>query len=416
MSSVISIIVVALVLSAFFSGMEIAFTSSNKLKLEIDRKQNRLFGYIANIFVNKPGEYLTTILVGNNIALVIFSLQMTTLMHILAAKWGINMSDSSIIIETLISSIIIIFAAEFTPKAIVRHNPNSYLRIFIFPIYLFYIVLYPITKVTSWLSMALLRLAGLPVKKEHINRGFNKVDLEHFIEEGTEAEKQQDNEIKIFQNALDFSDLKVRDCMIPRVDIEAVEDDTSIEELSKRFIDSNYSRIFVWHQTIDNIVGYVNIKSLFNSPANIGEILIPVSYIPETLSAQRLLSKFIKTHKSVAVVIDEFGGTAGIISLEDVLEEIFGEIEDEHDSQDMIEKQVGEREWLLSCRLEIDYLNEKYHLGIEESEEYDTLAGYIIFHEEVIPSAGKTINIDNKQIKIIKSSSSRIDLAKVKLI
>lgn len=418
MGSVIVIAVVSLLLSAFFSGMEIAFTSSNKLKLEIDRKQDGLFGRIADVFINNPGQYITTMLVGNNIVLVLYSLNMTVIIHALADMWGLRLGTGtwSVLLESLISTVIIIFVGEFTPKAIVKLRPNAYLRAFSVPLYFFYIVLYPIAKFATWLSFGLLRLFGIQVKDSDGIKSFEKVDLENLLEENTETQSEQENEIRIFQNALDFSDILVRDCMVPRVDVEAVDVESSIGEIYGRFIESQYSRIFVWDGSIDNIVGYVNIKSLFRNPASIRDIMIGVRYVPETMPAERLLEEFTKNKISVAVVIDEFGGTAGIISLEDVLEEIFGEIDDEHNTSDMVERQVAENEYVFSSRLEVKYLNEKYGLGIEESDEYETLAGYIISNENGIPPTGAEVSIGNKLIRILKSSSSRIELVKVRLL
>ena len=417
MGSVIVIVVVSLLLSAFFSGMEIAFTSSNKLKLEIDRKQDGLFGRIADVFINNPGQYITTMLVGNNIVLVLYSLNMTVIIHALADMWGLRLGTGtwSVLLESLISTVIIIFVGEFTPKAIVKLRPNAYLRAFSVPLYFFYIVLYPIAKFATWLSFGLLRLFGIRVKDSDGIKSFEKVDLENLLEENTETQSEQENEIRIFQNALDFSDILVRDCMVPRVDVEAVDiDDTSIEQLTARFVDSKYSRIFVWRKSIDNIVGYVNSKSLFTRPRQIADVMMEVNFVPETMPLQLMLENFIKHRSNIAVVIDEFGGTAGVISLEDVLEQIFGEIEDEHDIPDLTEKQVGPDEYVLSCRLEVKYLNEKYNLGIEESKEYDTLAGFIIFNYEGIPTAGETVFIGGLQLRILRTTRSRIELARVK--
>lgn len=418
MGSVAVITLVSLILSAFFSGMEIAFTSSNKLKLEIDRKQGGVFGRITNLFVNNPGQYITTMLVGNNIVLVLYSLNMTIIIHWVAAKWGMNLGTGtwSVLLESLISTLIIIFVGEFTPKAVVKLRPNSFMRAFAIPVYLFYILLYPIAKFATWISFGLLRIFGIKVKDGDGIKNFEKIDLENLLEENNEAQSEQENEIKIFQNALDFSDIMVRDCMVPRVDVEAVDVHSTVEEIYERFIESQYSRIFVWEGSIDNIIGYVNIKSLFRQPLTLRDCLIGVRYVPETMPAERLLEEFTKNRTSVAVVIDEFGGTAGIISLEDVLEEIFGEIDDEHDTPDLVEKQTADNEYVFSSRLEVKYLNEKYGLGIEESDEYETLAGYILFNEDGIPRTGAEIHIGNKLIRILKSTSSRIELVKIRLL
>lgn len=415
--SVIVVTIVSVILSAFFSGMEIAFTSANRLRMEIDRKRGGFVGRIIELFVSKPGEYITTMLVGNNIVLVIYSMYMTKLIHLLAAKMGVPMAEDSVVIETIISTLVIIFFGEFTPKSIFKMRPNAFFRALVLPVYLIYLVLFPLSKLTTAIAFALLRLLGLKVKEEHSIKNFGRIDLENLVDESVENnEKMQPNDIKIFQNALDFSDLRVRDCMVPRVDVEAVEIDTSIEELTRRFIDTNFSRLFVWEESIDNIVGYVTTKSLFRRPQSIKEILMPVRYVPEAMETERLMGEMIRTKQSVAVVIDEFGGTAGVISLEDVLEEIVGEIEDEHDTPELVEKVLKDNQWVLSCRLEVAYLNERYNLGLKESDEYDTLAGYIIAKYGSIPTVGTSIESEGKEIKILKSTSSRVELAKVRIL
>ena len=412
------LIVLMLLLSAFFSGMEIAFTSKNRLKLEIDRKQSRMFDHIAEIFSRHPGQYITTILVGNNIALVIYSLYMSLLLRgiFYALGWESIARNGSVAIETAVSTVIIIFAAEFLPKSIFRNNPNFYYRALAPVIYFFYLLLYPIARLTTLISHGILRLAGRRVEERAVSHSFGRDDLAALLDTNTsEPRPEPDNEFKLFQNALDFADLRVRDCMVPRVDVEAVDiDDTTIEQLTARFVDSKYSRIFVWEGSIDNIVGYVNSKSLFRQPADLRKVLMTAYFVPETMPLQALLEHFIKHRSYIAVVIDEFGGTAGVISLEDVLEQIFGEIEDEHDEQDMIEKQVDENEYVFSCRLEVKYLNERYGLGIEESREYDTLAGYIISHLDGIPSAGQSLTVDGLEIRVLRTTRSRIELARVR--
>lgn len=412
------LIILMLLLSAFFSGMEIAFTSKNRLKLEIDRKQSRMFDRIADIFSRHPGQYITTILVGNNIALVIYSLYMSLLLRgiFYALGWESIARNGSVAIETAVSTVIIIFAAEFLPKSIFRNNPNFYYRALAPVIYFFYLLLYPVARLTTLISHGILRLAGRRVAEKNVTAGFNRDDLAALLDtNNSEQRPEPDNEFRLFQNALDFADLRVRDCMVPRVDVEAVDiEDTSIEQLTARFVDSKYSRIFVWRKSIDNIVGYVNSKSLFTRPANIADVMMQVNFVPETMPLQLVLQNFIKHRSNIAVVIDEFGGTAGVISLEDVLEQIFGEIEDEHDVPDLTEKQVGPDEYVLSCRLEVKYLNEKYGLGIEESKEYDTLAGFIIFNYDGIPTAGETVFIGGLQLRILRTTRSRIELARVR--
>ena len=405
-----------LLLSAFFSGMEIAFTSKNRLKLEIDRKQSRMFDYIADIFSRHPGQYITTILVGNNIALVVYSLYMSLLLRgiFYALGWESIAQNGSVALETAVSTVIIIFAAEFLPKSIFRNNPNFYYRALAPVIYFFYLLLYPLARFTTLISHGILRLMGRRVVEKNVPHIFDREDLASLLDtNNSEPRPEPDNELKLFQNALDFADLRVRDCMVPRVDVEAVDiEETSIEQLTERFVDSKYSRIFVWRKSIDNIIGYVNSKSLFTRPAKIADVMMQVNFVPETMPLQLVLQNFIKHRSNIAVVIDEFGGTAGVISLEDVLEQIFGEIEDEHDVPDLTEKQVGPDEYVLSCRLEVKYLNEKYGLGIEESKEYDTLAGFIIFNYEGIPTAGETVFIGS--LRILRTTRSRIELARVR--
>ena len=412
------LIAVMLLLSAFFSGMEIAFTSKNRLKLEIDRKQSRMFDFIADIFARHPGQYITTILVGNNIALVIYSLYMSLLLRGIFGLlgWEQIAREGSVAIETAVSTVIIIFVAEFLPKSVFRNSPNFYYRSLAPVIYFFYIVLYPIARLTTLISQGILWVAGRRVKRQVSEPQFDREDLAALLDSaGTEQGPEPDQELKLFQNALDFADLRVRDCMVPRVDIEAVDlDNTTLQQLTARFVETKYSRIFVWRKSIDNIVGYVNSKSLFTAPESLKSVVMEVNFVPETMPLQSVLENFIKHRSNVAVVIDEFGGTAGIISLEDVLEQIFGEIEDEHDIPDLVEKQTGESEYVFSCRLEVKYLNEKYGLGIAESREYDTLAGFIIFHYEGIPAAGETLAFGGLELEILRTSRSRIELARVR--
>ena len=408
-----------LLLSAFFSGMEIAFLNKNRLKLEIDRKQSRMFDYIANLFSKNQGQYITTILVGNNITLVIYSMCMSQLIRGVAylLGWQSIYSEGSFLLETIIPTVIVIFVAEYIPKSVFRTNPNFYYRIFSPIIFVFYLLLYPVARFTTMLSYGLLRLFGRTTAQAEKDVEFDRSDLESLLDtNNTESDDQTEAEIKMFQNALDFADLRVRDCMVSRVDMEAVDiDEATIESLTERFVESKYSRIFVWKDSVDNIIGYVNSKSLFTAPTTIEQVLIDVDFVVETMPLQDVLTQFIKQKSNIAVVIDEFGGTAGIISLEDVLEQIFGEIEDEHDVEDTVEKQVAENEYVFSCRLEVEYLNEKYGLGIAESEEYDTLAGYIIYRYKELPTAGTQMEFDGLKIKILRTTRSRIELARVEM-
>ena len=395
-----------LVLSAFFSGMEIAFSSSNKLKLEIDRRGSGFFNYAAGLFTRRGGQYITTMLVGNNIVLVVYSLAVSALINTL-------LGHGSMPVETIAATVVIIFVGEYIPKSLVLKNPNFYFKALVFPVWVFYIVLYPIARLTTLVSGGVIRLFGGRATAE-IPELYSRAELVSLVEET--GEKDPEHEVKLFQRALDFPDLLVRDCMVQRINVEAIEVTETIEELAHRFVATQYSRIFVWEGSIDNIIGYVNVKTLFRSPLTIRQALKKVDYVPETMPAQELMTQLIKQHASIAVVIDEFGGTAGVVSLEDVLEEIFGEIEDEHDTPESIERQIGADEWIFSCRLEIDYLNEKYDLDIPESDEYDTLAGYIIFNYEDIPPQGQVITTDRHEVKVLRRTSSRIELARVRII
>lgn len=408
MGSTIAIIAVTLLFSAFCSGMEIAYLSRNRLREEIDRKQSPMFNRIAELFSRNASNYITTILVGNNIALVIYSMYMAILLDDL---FGVE----NALLISIISTIVILFIGEYIPKSVVKRNPNFYYAFFAPAIYVMYIVLYPISRLTTLISYGLIRLTGRRIVQREEQTEFNRDDLASLVEaENVEVQQEDEEDIKLFQNALDFADLRVRDCMIPRVDVEAVELDTSIEQLTERFVESNFSRIFVWHDSIDNIIGYVNSKSLFEKPSNISDILIKTIYVAETMPLQAMLETFTKRRASIAVVIDEFGGTAGIISLEDVLEQIFGDIEDEHDVQELIERCEGENEWVFSTRLEVEYLNEKYGLDIEESDEYDTLAGYIIAAHGEIPQQGEELRINHFTIKILRRVQSRLELVQLR--
>lgn len=414
--STLILVVVSIVISAFFSGMEIAFLASNKLKLEIERKQSRAFDFIVGLFSRHPGQFITTILVGNNIALVVYSLQMSYLLqNVLPIEASAQGSGSTFLVETLISTVVIIFTAEFIPKAVVRLNPNFYYRMFAVPVYLFYLLFYPLSKVTTLLSTLVLRLFGLPMGSERGTRTFDRVDLAHLLDQAAENDQVAENEkdIRLFQNALDFPELEVRDCMVQRVDIEAVDEECPIDELTRQFVSTHFSRLLVYRESIDHIIGYVNTKSLFHNPTSIGQIIKQVDYVPESMPAQKLLATFIKKHHSVAVVIDEFGGTAGMITIEDILEEIFGEIEDEHDSSELVEKQLGTSEFIFSGRLEVEYLNEKYALEIPESDDYDTLAGYVISLHQGIPEVGEVIDALGKKIKVLRMDSSKIALLRM---
>ncbi|WP_294591978.1 hemolysin family protein [uncultured Rikenella sp.] len=413
MGTILLVILIALLLSAFFSGMEIAFLSSNKLRLEIERKQHPTYGRIASLFLKAPGQYISTILVGNNIALVVYSIFMSLLYTAIAGR-------SNYAAETLISTLIIIFTAEFLPKAVVRANPNFYLRTFAVPLYVFYILFYPISKFATLLSTGLLRLLGRRVEETPQITEFGKVDLATLVEEAAvgeegDAAEREDSEqrVRLFQNALDFSEQRVRECMVPRTEMEAIEVGEGVDDLRRMFVGTGFSRLPVYDGTIDNIIGYANLKSLFDGPKTIREVLQETLYVPETMSQRKLLEAFTRSNKSLAVVIDEFGGTAGMVTLEDLLEQIFGEIEDEHDADHLVEKEVAPGEYVLAGRLEIDHLNETYDLRIPESDRYETLAGYILDRSEDLPKPGDTLRADGLKIKILRTGHARIELVQL---
>jgi CBS domain containing-hemolysin-like protein len=417
----IILILVSILFSAFFSGMEIAFVSSNKLRIEIDRKQKKTFAGLVSFFTKQPSRFIATMLVGNNIALVIYGIAFAMLLEEpLRNILGRNAEAAVLFAQTLISTLIILLTAEFLPKTLFRINPNNSLRLLSLPIMLFYAILYPVTLLTIGISNFTMKyLLRVKPDREASEPVFGKVDLDHFLTD-VKPEHTDDGEetgdLKIFKNALEFSSLKVRECMIPRTEVIALEVDASLEDLSERFIESGLSRILVYSDTIDNVIGYVNSKDLFKKPAEIKSHLKTIQIVPETLPVNKLLTGFIKDGKSIALVVDEFGGTSGLITTEDIIEEIFGEIEDEHDSSDLVERELGPYHLLLSGRHEIDYLNEKYKLDITVSEEYDTLAGYIIYHYESIPEKDTSVKLDNYLITITDVSSNRIEEVEFKVI
>jgi CBS domain containing-hemolysin-like protein len=419
--NLIILILVSILFSAFFSGMEIAFISSNKLRIEIDKKQKKAFSALVSFFTKHPSRFIATMLVGNNVALVIYGITFAMLLEEpIRNMVGSNADAAVLLVQTLISTLIILLTAEFLPKTLFRINPNNSLRLMSPPIMLFYVILYPVTMLTIAISnfnmKYLLRISPDTETSEPV---FGKVDLDHFLttlkpEQITNGEET--GELKIFKNALEFSGLKVRECMIPRTEVIALEVDSPLDDLAERFIETGLSRILIYSDTIDNVIGYVNSKDLFRKPERIKSHLKSIQIVPETLPVNKLLTGFIKDGKSIALVVDEFGGTSGMITTEDIIEEIFGEIEDEHDTSDLVEKELGKNLLLLSGRHEIDYLNEKYFLDIPVSEEYDTLAGYIIYHYESIPEKDTTVEIDNFLITITDVSSNRIEEAELKVI
>jgi CBS domain containing-hemolysin-like protein len=410
------VIVISLVFSAFFSGMEIAFISANRLRIELDKKQGGVSSKILAVVTKKPNQYIATMLVGNNIALVVYGIFMAILLEPVIRQF--TDSESGILfIQTIISTLIILITAEFLPKTLFRLNPNAVLHIFSVPVYFFYYALFPIAWFTIFISNILInKLLGKDLRTGTRDFVFGKIDLNALVSEGTKEitqPEEKDNDFKMFQNALEFSSLKVRDCMIPRTEIMAMDVNVSINELNQKFVETGLSKILIYEKSVDNVIGYIHVKELFKNIKEIKPNLLPVSFVPETMSAQKLLQEFIKDGKSLSVVVDEFGGISGMLTIEDIMEEIFGEIEDEHDSIELIEQQTADNEYLFSGRLEIDYLNEKYNLRLPENDDYDTLAGLIIFHSEKIPMLNETIIVSQFTFKILKVTQTRIELIRV---
>ena len=412
MTTTILLILITLLFSAFFSGMEIAFVTSNKLRMQMDMQKETLASSILSIFYAHPDRYISTILVGNNIALVIYGMQMAELLEPFLETFLPNAALVGVG-QTFVSTVIILITGEFLPKMIFRINSNGWLRFFAVPLLLFYILLYPISIFMSWLSEMLMRLFRVPVGKTD-QYLVGRVDLDRLIHESIEtAEEEVENDIKFFQNALDLSKVKLRNCIVPRTEIEAVEYDCSVEELRERFVETGYSKLLVYQNNIDNIVGYVHSNELFTKPERWQSQIILAPIVPETMAANKLMNMLLLKKKSIAVVVDEFGGTAGIVTLEDIVEEIFGEIEDEHDTPEYVEKQISDHEYIFSGRLEIDYLTETFDLSLMVSEDYLTLAGLVLHVYQGFPQVGEQIKLDGYTLKIIKATKNKIELIKL---
>jgi len=420
MTTWLLIIFVMILFSAFFSGMEIAFVSANKLRLELDKKQSSYSSRILALFTHNSGQYLATMLVGNNIALVIYGIAFAKILG--PFFYSVLHSDTLVLIfQTIFSTLLILITAEFLPKTIFRINPNSVLKFFSLPLVLFYFLFYPISRFA--ISVSKLLIGGLFHEKFDDNDDevvLSRIELDHFVKEHQENADGQNNvfnnEVKLFRNALDFSKVKLREIMIPRTEIEAMEIQSSLDDLVSRFIETGYSRILFYEENIDNIIGYIHHSVIFRNPESIRPNLRKVLIVPETMPASKLLSKFIQQRRSIAIVVDEFGGTAGMVTSEDILEEIFGNIEDEHDTVDLIEKRISDNEFIFSGRMEIDDLNEKYNLKFAADENYETLAGFILFHHESIPKINSVIQISNFQFKILKATNTKIELVSLKVL
>lgn len=405
----------ALLLSAFFSGMELAYLASNRLKIEVQIKQKTFQGKILSFLYKKDSTMIAMLLLGNNIALVVYGISAANILNPVISEWGITSNASILILQTLLSTLLVLVTAEFLPKAIVQINPNSFLNIGSLVLLVIFWILFLPTQVILLLSNLILKLFG--IQNQNSDKVFSKVDLEHYVDDLSsriKAEQEFSNEMLILRNALDFSNVKARDCMVPRTEIIAVQVDEELEVVQKQFINKGLSKIIVYRDSIDNIIGYVHSYDLFTRPQSIKQVLKPISFVPSVISGKELLEKFTKQAGSLAVVTDEYGGTAGIITLEDVIEEIFGEIEDEHDNEDWMEERINDKEFLFSGRVDIDYLIETYNLNLIESNDYETLAGLIIFHLEKIPEQNTMLRLGNYKFIIEEVSDRKIE--KVRLI
>lgn len=425
MSWYVIIVICCLILSAFFSGMEIAYVSSNKIHIEIEKKQDGLLAKILSKITAKPSKFIATMLIGNNIALVVYGFFMGDLLvgwfqSLLPTSYSfLNylFTDLSLLTQTLISTLLILLTAEFLPKVFFQIYSNTLIKALAFPAFIFYVLFDWLSNFVIWISDFVLKRV-FKTDGDQIQLAFTKVELGNYISEQMESVEDQDNvdtEIQIFQNALEFSEVKAREVMVPRTEIIAVEINDSIKSLSSLFTESGCTKILVYKETIDDILGYVHSFELFKKPQDILSILLPIEFVPETVLIKDVLSVLIKKRKSIAVILDEYGGTSGIMTVEDIVEELFGEIEDEHDSVDLIEHQLNDNTFEFSARLEVDYINETYKINLPESENYDTLGGLVVNHTEEIPRQNEIVTIDTFQFTILEVSNTKIDLMELKV-
>ena len=417
MTSLIIGLLVSMLFSAFFSGMEIAFVSSNRLRAEMDREKNRFSQRIIKTFYQHPNNFVSTMLVGNNISLVIYGILFAKLFDSTLFE---PLSDGvRVTCDTLLSTLVVLFTGEFLPKSIFKNNPNTLLTVFAVPAWICYVVLYPISRFATLLSKGLLRLMGIRMKSSGEEKEFTKVDLDYLVQTSIDNADNEDDieeEVKIFQNALDFSETKIRDCMVPRTEIDAVEDTSTIEQLKQMFIESGHSKILVFHEDIDHVIGYVHSSDMFKNPTDLAGIIREISFVPETMLASKLMAQLMQQKRSLAVVVDEFGGTSGLVSLEDIMEEITGEIEDEHDNTNHVAKKLNDHEYMLSARLEITKINEMFDLNLPESDEYMTLGGLILHEYQSFPKLNEVVKIDRYEFKIVKNTATKIELVRLNIV
>ncbi len=415
-------LIVILLISAFFSGMEIAFVSSNKLKMEIDKASPNLTSKALSVFYNHPGNFISTLLIGNNIALVVYGILMASIVELyVLSPLGIRLQGGwMLLVQTELSALVVLVVGEFLPKTLFRINPNGAMRVLALPALCFYIVLYPLSRFTSWLSRLLLRLFGVRIRSRQ-QAAFTKVDLDYLIQSNIDevkGEQEVEEEVRFFQNALEFRNVKVRECIVPRNEINAVSVNASLEALRQKFIESGNSKVIVYREDMDDIVGFVHNSEMFHLAGDDDwtTAIREAPIVPETMSAQKLLQSLLQRKRSLAVVVDEFGGTSGIVTLEDLVEEICGEIEDEHDRDSYVAKRLGPDEYLLSARLEIDAVNEMFSLSLPTSEEYLTVGGLILSKHQSFPRHNDTVRFDRWEFRILKSSSTKIELVRLKVV
>ena len=411
------LILSTIILSAFFSGMEIAFISANKLRLELDKQLEPFSSKLLRVVTANSGKYIATMLIGNNIALVIYGIAFAGFLDPFFENY-IHTESLILLITTIISTFVILVFGEFLPKTLFRTIPNTLLKIFLIPLSFFFFLFYPVTRSIVGITNLLMNwLFKANIKQNNNNLVFSRIDLDEFVNEkdNSRSEKKEniESEVKLFKNALDFSKVKLREIMVPRTEIEMLDVNSTISELRQKFVETGYSRIIFYDENIDNIVGYVHSSVIFKNPESVKPYLNNVLIVPETMPANKLLSTFISEHRSIAIVVDEFGGTSGMVTSEDILEEIFGEIEDEHDTVYVIEKKISDNEYVFSGRSEIDLINEKYHINLPETEDFETLAGFILYHHESIPKINSLIKIGVFQFKILKATNTKIELVKL---
>lgn len=415
--SIIIYLLVTMVFSAFFSGIEIAFVSVDKLRFEMERK-GKVSSRILSVFFRNSNNFISTMLVGNNVALVIYGILMAQVIEVNLLRGLIENHFMMVLVQTLLSTLIILVTGEFLPKTLFKINPNLVLNVCAIPLLICYVILYPISKLSSGLSYLFLRLFGMKINKDASAKAFSKVDLDYFVQssiDNAESQEALDSEVRIFQNALDFSTIKIRDCIVPRTEVVSVDLTTSFEELQSRFVESGISKIIVYDGNIDNVVGYIHSSEMFRSPKDWRDHVKEIPIVPETMAAHKLMKLFMQQKKTLAVVVDEFGGTSGIVSLEDLVEEIFGDIEDEHDNTSYICKQIGEGEYVLSARLEIEKVNETFGLELPESDDYLTVGGLILSQYQSFPKLHELVSVDKYQFKIIKVTATKIELVRLKV-